>query len=88
MGERGAQRLQRGVAQIADCKACTVRVDSPLAAWLVEQGSRFSGPPQITRLAQWGSHVLMRAADPAGGFAVECFYTGLGPYTISGCRLP
>jgi hypothetical protein len=69
-----------------DCPACTVRVDPTLAAWLAEQGAQFSGPPQITRLAQWGSHVLMRAADPAGAFAVECFYTGLGPYVIFDCR--
>ncbi len=69
-----------------DCQACTVRVAPDLAAWLREQGARFTQPPQITRLAQWGSHVLMRAADPAGGDAVECFFTGLGPYTISSCR--
>ena len=40
----------------------------------------------ITRLGQWGSHVLMRAADPGSGLVVECFYTGLGPYTIASCR--
>lgn len=69
-----------------DCRACTVQVAPDLAAWLLDRGARFSGPPQITRLAQWGSHVLMRAADPASGYALECFYTGLGPYTISSCR--
>ncbi|MCC7358243.1 MAG: hypothetical protein IT317_02130 [Anaerolineales bacterium] len=69
------------------CRPCTVRVAPDLAAWLAAQGTRFSGPPHITRLAQWGGQVLMRAADPAGSFAVECFYTGLGPYVISDCRL-
>lgn len=69
-----------------DCRACTVRVTPDLAAWLAAQGARFTQPPVITRLGQWGSHVLMRAADPGTGLAVECFYTGLGPYTIASCR--
>jgi hypothetical protein len=69
-----------------DCRPCTIRVPADLATWLRDRSGHFSQPPEITRLAQWGSHVLMRAADPASGYALECWFTGLGPYTLSSCR--
>jgi hypothetical protein len=70
------------------CQACTVRLDPGTQAWLRDQGQRFTGPPAITRLAQYGGHVLMRAADPAGTAVVECFFTGMGVVTIDRCYIP
>jgi hypothetical protein len=69
-----------------DCRACTIRADEATRAWLLERGRRFSGPPVFTRLAQWGSHVLMRAADPASGYALECWLEGIVAPEITSCR--
>jgi hypothetical protein len=63
-----------------------VMLDADTRAWLLDRGRGFGGAPQITRLAQWGSHVLMRAADPAGGQAIDCFFEGIAPVTITECR--
>ncbi|MCC7359061.1 MAG: hypothetical protein IT317_06275 [Anaerolineales bacterium] len=69
-----------------DCLACTPTPDAATRAWLLDHGRNFNGPPRVTRLAQWGSHVLMRAADLASGYAIECFYAGMTPVRISACR--
>jgi hypothetical protein len=68
-----------------DCAPCTVTLEAATRAWLLEQGAALGPMPRITRLAQWGSHVLMRA-DGAGGGAIECFFEGIAPVTISECR--
>jgi hypothetical protein len=71
---------------ITDCAACSVSASDPLRAWLRERGSQFGGPPQPARLGQWGSHVLMRAADPAGGQAIDCLFQGISPVTLVSCE--
>jgi hypothetical protein len=68
-----------------ECQACSVRVDAATSAWLIEHGRGFTSPPIFTRLAQWGSHVLVRAHDAASGYAVECWFEGLPVVEISGC---
>jgi hypothetical protein len=69
-----------------DCPACTLRVDEATRAWLLDRGAALGPAPEITRLAQWGSHVLMRAEGTSGGAAVECFFEGMAPVRISECR--
>ena len=59
-----------------DCRGCLPNVNDEIAGWLRQQGGQFNGPPQITRLSQRGSHVLMRAESPDGAAAVECWFEG------------
>ena len=68
-----------------DCRACNVRVEAGTQARLLELGRRFTGVPVFTRLAQWGSHVLVRASDPGTGFAVECWFEGIATPSLTGC---
>jgi hypothetical protein len=38
---------------------------------------RFTGAtPQVSRVAQSGSYVILRAANPGSGYAVECLFHG------------
>ncbi|UCC65201.1 MAG: hypothetical protein JSV36_09270 [Anaerolineae bacterium] len=69
-----------------DCRACTVVVSEAQRAWLLAQPENVAGPPHVTRLAQWGSHVLMRAEWPANGYAAECLFHGLSPVTLECCQ--
>lgn len=68
-----------------DCRACTVKVEDAQRAWLLAQHQRWLDEPRISRQAQWGSHVLMRAESPAGDHAVECLFRGLSPVLLVGC---
>ncbi len=65
---------------VADCRACTLRVGEGVT--LPPAG--LSGPLRITRQAQWGSYVLMRAESPSGD-AVECLLHGISPVTVERC---
>jgi hypothetical protein len=69
-----------------DCRACTVKVSEAQRAWLLAQAENVAGQPHVTRLAQWGSHVLMRAEWPASGYAAECLFHGLSPVTLERCQ--
>jgi hypothetical protein len=70
---------------ISQCQNCQLEVSADWQAWLRDQG-RFTGTPQITRLAQWGSYVLMRAANPGSGYAVACLFQGTRTVTLVRCR--
>jgi hypothetical protein len=72
----GLGSLITGQPPAEDCRGCLPNVDEDLADWLQQQGERFSGQPQVTRLNQQGSHVLMRAEAPDGSAAVECWFEG------------
>jgi hypothetical protein len=69
-----------------DCAPCAVTLDAATRAWLLEQGAALGTAPRITRLAQWGDQVLMRA-EGSGGAAVECFFEGMTVVTIKACRV-
>ena len=73
-------------AGTSDCRACTVRVEAGTQARLLELGQRFAGEPVFTRMAQWGSHVLVRASDPGTGFAVDCWFEGIATPIVTGCK--
>ena len=81
---QGLQGLLAG-QDISQCQDCQVQVTPEWQAWLRDHG-RFTGTPQITRLAQWGSYVLMRAANPASGYAVECLFHGNSSVALIDCR--
>jgi len=63
-----------------DCRGCTLRVGEGVTP------VGLSGPLRITRRAQWGSYVLMRAESPSGD-AVECLLHGISPVTVERCEV-
>ena len=65
---------------IADCRGCALRVGEGVTL----PPADLSGPLRITRQAQWGSYVLMRAESPSGD-AVECLLHGISPVTVERC---
>jgi hypothetical protein len=70
---------------LGNCQDCAVQVSDEWRAWLLDHGRRFTAPPQITRLGQWGSYVLMQARDAASGFAVQCLFHGNDTVGIVRC---
>ena len=69
-----------------DCPRCTVRVSDEQRAWLLSRGESFAGSPLLTRLAQWGSYVLMRAESPGSDCAVECLFNGISSVRLERCQ--
>jgi hypothetical protein len=69
-----------------DCPRCTVKVNDEQRAWLLARGENFAGLPLLTRLAQWGSYVLMRAESPDSDYAVECLFKGISPVRLERCQ--
>ncbi len=62
-----------------------MQVSADWQAWLRDHG-RLIGEPQITRLAQQGSYVLMRAANPGSGYAVACMFSGNRTIKLVKCQ--
>lgn len=80
----GLQILLAG-RDIGQCQDCQMAVSADWQAWLRVRG-RLTGTPQITRLAQQGSYVLMRAANPGSGYAVDCMFRGNSTVTLLSCQ--
>jgi len=69
-----------------DCLLCRVKVSGEQHAWLLARSENFTGSPRLTRLAQWGSYVLMRAESPGSDYAVECLFNGISPVRLEHCQ--
>jgi len=69
-----------------DCQQCTIKVSDEQRAWLLARSENFAGSPRLTRLAQWGSYVLMRAESPGSDYAVECLFNGISPVRLERCQ--
>jgi hypothetical protein len=67
-----------------DCRGCFPRVDEEWSGWLQARHDRLGDSPDISRLAQWGSFVLMRLE--AGDYAVECLFQGVSPVRLESCQ--
>ncbi len=80
----GLQILLAG-QDISQCQDCQMQVSADWQAWLRDHG-RLIGEPQITRLAQQGSYVLMRAANPGSGYAVACMFSGNRTIKLVNCQ--
>ena len=81
---KGLQLLLAG-QDVSQCQDCQMQAGADWQAWLSQRGPRL-GAPQITRLAQQGSYVLMRAASPAGGYALDCLFQGNRIINLVSCR--
>jgi hypothetical protein len=68
-----------------DCRGCLPGASDEWQAWLQARRAEFGDAPQIYRLAQWGSYVLMRAESAAGDYAVECWFQGINSVRLERC---
>jgi mono/diheme cytochrome c family protein len=68
-----------------DCPFCKFGIDDEQRAWLADRRDLFRGPPELERLAHWGSYVLVRAESSDGGYAVECLFEGMNPVRLDRC---
>jgi hypothetical protein len=82
--EQGLQVLLAG-QDLSQCADCQLQVSPDWQAWLRDKG-RFTGTPQISRVAQRGSYVFMRAANPGSGYAVECLFQGNRTINLVSCK--
>jgi hypothetical protein len=82
----GLASLITGEPLAADCRGCMPQVDASLAGWLAEQGRSLSGEPQIERVVQEGSLVLMRVTDEGGDPVMNCWFEGNAPVVLQMCQ--
>lgn len=81
----GLRLLLAGQAIPEDCRGCQPNFeDETMPAQLRDLGQSLAEPVQVERVAQWGSHVLMRATG-ANDNAVECWYEGATRVYLTDC---
>ena len=68
-----------------DCPYCKFSLSDDLRSRLHGRKADFAGTPEIARLAQWGSHVLVQAESPDGEYAIQCLFQGLAPVRLDRC---
>jgi hypothetical protein len=68
-----------------DCPLCKFRIGDEPRAWLQARRDLWTEPPQVTRLAQSGSYVLVRAQAAGDGYGIECLFHGFNPVELDRC---
>jgi hypothetical protein len=68
-----------------DCPQCFLRADDEQRGWLQARREAFRGSPKISRLAQWGSYVLMQAESSDGAYVMQCLFEGTSPVELDRC---
>jgi hypothetical protein len=68
-----------------DCPQCYFRTNDEQRAWFQARSEMLGSSPQISRLAQWGSYVLVQAASSDGGYAIQCLFEGASPVQLQRC---
>jgi hypothetical protein len=82
----GLVELMNGVEAAEDCRNCQPEASEEWQSWLRERATALGEQPQFTRIAQWGSEVLMRVESTTGDVAIECWFTGLQPVQLRSCE--
>lgn len=80
----GLTSLITGETLPESCLGCLPKVDADWQTWLQTKGNNFAGTPQIERLTQWGSYVLIRAES--GDYALDCQFSGISPVHLDSCE--
>ncbi len=80
----GLRVLVTGQPAPEACRACVLEATDEAAAWLVARRDRFGADPAIERLAQQGSHVLMRVTGD--DITAECWIAGVSPALLTECQ--
>lgn len=68
-----------------DCPQCYFRTSDEQRAWFQARSGMLGGSPQISRLAQWGSYVLIQAESSDGEYAIQCLFEGASPVQLQRC---
>lgn len=80
----GLRALVTGTPPPETCRGCLLQATGEANAWLVERRARFGDDPAIERVAQQGSHVLMRVSGD--DITAECWIEGLTPTRLVECE--
>jgi hypothetical protein len=83
----GLASLLTGQEVPEDCRGCLPRVNDEWRSWFETQHEQFSETPSLTRVAQWGKYVLMRADAADGDHTVECWFEGISPVRLTQCTV-
>jgi hypothetical protein len=70
-----------------ECRGCLLQVDEETGTWLHDQKERLGDNPMIERIAQKGSHVLMRVTSESADQAIECWFKGSSPVELVHCEI-
>jgi hypothetical protein len=68
-----------------DCLPCRFKVGDQPRDWLQTRRVHWTDPPQVTRLAQWGSYVLVGVRSSGDGYGIECLFHGFNPVELDRC---
>jgi hypothetical protein len=68
-----------------DCPQCYFRTDDEQREWLQARRGVIGDSPQVGRLAQWGSFVLMQAESSDGEYVMQCLFEGASPVILQRC---
>lgn len=68
-----------------DCPQCFFRADDEQREWLQTRGEMFRASPELTRLAQWGSYVLLQVESSDGEYVMQCLFEGVSPVRLDRC---
>lgn len=68
-----------------DCPQCYFRTDEEQREWLRARGERLGDSPQVGRLAQWGSYVLIQVESSASDYVMQCLFEGVSPVRLERC---
>lgn len=79
----GLRSLVTGAPPPEGCRGCILQPTDEAAAWLDEHRARFGPDPSIERVAQQGSHVLMRISGD--DLTADCWVVGVAPMRLTEC---
>lgn len=79
----GLRALVTGEPPPEGCRGCVLQPTDGAAAWLDEYRARFGPDLSIERIAQQGSHVLMRVGGD--DLTADCWVVGVAPMRLTEC---
>lgn len=68
-----------------DCPQCYFRAGDEQRDWIRARREMLGSSPQVGRLAQWGSYVLMQAESPDSEVVIQCLFEGASPVQLDRC---
>ncbi len=81
----GLKNIIVGDDKAEPCPDCDLVAPKNWQTWLYTRKNAFGDSPEVTRLAQWGSYVLMEVQSETGDFTAECWFEGISPITLTRC---
>lgn len=79
----GLRSLVTGAPPPEECRGCPLESTDEAAAFLAERRDLFGPAPEIARVGQQGSHVLMRVTGD--DLTADCWVVGITPMQLTEC---